>query len=323
MASPNLSAIVSTTLRNRTAKLHDNVSENVALLKRLKSKGKLKLVGGGVDINEPLAYQENSTYKRYSGYETLNVSPSDVISSATYSWRQAAIAVTISGLEQLQNSGKEQFLNLLESRIEVAENTFSNNISADVYSDGTSDGGKQIDGLQAIIADSPATGTVGGINAATYSWWRNYAFDATTDGGTAATSSNIQSYMNDVFVNITRGADKPDLVTADNNYFTLYLESLQAIQRIQSDEFGQAGFTSLKYMNADVLLDGGYGGDAPTNHMYFVNTDYLKFVSHRDRNMTVIGDDRDPVNQDAIVRLIGWAGNLCCSNRFVQGVLKD
>jgi hypothetical protein len=50
MASPNLSEIVTTTLRSRSAKLSDNVSENNALLKRLKARGKLKLIGGGRTI---------------------------------------------------------------------------------------------------------------------------------------------------------------------------------------------------------------------------------------------------------------------------------
>ena len=32
---------------------------------------------------------------------------------------------------------------------------------------------------------------------------------------------------------------------------------LQTIQRITNDKLGQAGFTNLKYMDADVVLDGG------------------------------------------------------------------
>jgi hypothetical protein len=84
-----------------------------------------------------------------------------------------------------------------------------------------------------------------------------------------------------------------------------------------------AGFTSLKYMDADVVFDGGYGGDAPANHMYFINTDYLAWRPHKDRNMTPLNPDRFSVNQDAMVKLIAFAGNLTVSNCFVQGLLKD
>ena len=322
MASPNISEIATTTLESRTKKLADNVTTNNAILRRLNAKGKIKPFSGGRVIYQELEYAENSTYKRYSGYEVLDISPSDVFTAAEFEIKQAAVAVSISGLEELQNSGPEQMIDLLESRIGNAERTMKNNLSADFYSDGTANGGKQIGGLQLLVADTATSGTVGGINRATWSFWQNQSFDASTDGGTAATSSNIQSYMNQLYLRCSRGTDRPDLIIADNNYFRLYWESLQAIQRITSDNQGQAGFMSLKYMDADVVFDGGYGGDAPTNHMYFLNTDYLFWRPHRDRNMVPLNPDRFAVNQDAMVKLIAVAGNMTASNCFLQGVLK-
>lgn len=323
--SSTLTEIVTTTLRNRTGKLADNVTKNNALLNRLKKKGKVKPVSGGRTIVQELEYAENGTFKRYSGYEALNISPSDVFTGAEFNYAQAACAISISGLEMLQNSGEDAIIDLLESRIQNAEKTLVNNIAVDCYSDGTADGGRQIGGLQLLVDSTPSTGTVGGIDASTTvgSFWRNIAFDSTTDGGAAATSANIQSYMNRVYVQLVRGADKPDLIVADNNYWRLYLESLQAIQRIASDEMAQAGFDSLKYMGADVVLDGGYGGGAPTNSMFFLNTDYIYFRPHSDRNFAPLGDDRFAVNQDAMVKLIGFAGNMTVSNRRLQGILTD
>jgi hypothetical protein len=235
--------------------------------------------------------------------------------------------VSISGLEQLQNAGKEQIIDLLEGRVQVAEAQLLNQISAGVYSDGTGNSGKDITGLTAAISTSPTSGTYGGINRATWSFWRNVAFDATTDGGAAATSANIQSYMNRVAVQLVRGTDRPDMIVADNNYYRLFLESLQAIQRITSESSAAAGFTSIKYiaagMNCDVFLDGGIGGSIPTNRMYFINSKYLFLRPHRDSNFVPLGGDRQSVNQDAIVRLMGWAGNLTCSGAQFQGVLAD
>lgn len=322
MASPNLSEIVTTTLRNRSGKLADSVSKNNAILNRLNKRGNIKPFDGGRTIVQELEYAENSTFRRYSGYEQLNIAPSDVFTAAEFDIKQAAVAVSISGLEQLQNSGSERVIDLLESRIKNAERTMQNNISADMYSDGTADGGKQIGGLQSLIADTP-TNTVGGINRSTWAFWKNVSFDATTDGSAAATSSNIQSYMNRVWLQVVRGTDRPDLIIADNNYYRLYWESLQAIQRITSTDMAEAGFSSLKYMDADVVFDGGYGGNAPTNHMYFINTNYLFWRPHRDRNMVPLDPDRFSVNQDAMVKLIGVAGNMTLSNAFTQAVLKD
>lgn len=299
-------------------------TKNNALLNRLKKKGKVKTVSGGRTIVQELEYAENGTYKRYSGYEALNISPSDVFTGAEFNYAQSAVAVSISGLEMIQNSGEEAIIDLLESRIQNAEKTITNNTALDCYSDGTADGGRQIGGLQLLIDSTPATGIVGGIDASTTvgAFWRNIAFSALTDGGAAATAANIQSYMNRVYVQLVRGTDNPDLIVADNNYWRLYLESLQSIQRIQNDEMASAGFANLKYMNSDVVLDGGFGGGAPTNTMYFINTDYLYFRPHVDRFFTPLGDDRFAVNQDAMVKLIGFAGNMTVSNRRLQGVIS-
>lgn len=322
MASPNLDEITTTTLRNRTGKLADNVTENNALLKRLKMRGNVKPVSGGRTIVQELEYAENGTFKRYSGYETLNINPSDVFTAAEFNYAQAAVAVSMSGLEQLQNSGKEAIIDLLGSRIKNAEKTMMNNIAADCYSDGTADGGKQIGGLQLLIDSTPATGTVGGINAATWSFWQNIA-----NTGTTATAANIQGLMNTVALQLVRGTDYADLIIADTNKYGFYLSSLQAIQRITSDQDAGSGFTSLKYFGAgnaaDVVLDGGVGGACPTNSMFFINTNYLHFRPHVDRNFVPIGPERYATNQDAMVKIIGFAGNMTVSNRRLQGVLTN
>ena len=98
MTSPNLSEIVTTTLRARSGKLADNVTRNNALLMRLKERGKAKPFSGGRTIVQEISYAQNGTYKRYSGYEVLNITPSDVFTAAEFPIRQMAVAVSISGL---------------------------------------------------------------------------------------------------------------------------------------------------------------------------------------------------------------------------------
>jgi hypothetical protein len=151
MASPNLGEIITTTLRNRTGKAADSVSKNNALLNRLLEKGRVDTADGGRTIVQEIEYQENGTFKRYAGYDLLNIAPSDVLTAAEYDWKQAVAAISISGLEQMQNSGKEVMIKLLAARIKNAQKTLRNNIALDCYSDGTADGGKQIGGLQAAV----------------------------------------------------------------------------------------------------------------------------------------------------------------------------
>lgn len=320
MASPNLSEIITTTLRNRTGKLADNVTDNNAILYRLKQRGRTKSASGGRTLVQELAYQENSTFMWYSGYDSLDVSATDVMTAAEFDWKQCAAAVTISGLEQLQNSGKEKILDLMENRIDVAEKTMMNQISAGCYADGTGNAGKEIGGLQHLVADAPTSGTVGGINRATWSFWQNQYRDSSTNSVTMS-ATTIQSEMNIMYSRLVRATDRPDLIITDSTLWLFYLGSLQAIQRITNDKMASAGFTNLKFMDADVVLDGGQGGNCPAGHMYFLNSDYIHYRPHSERNMVVLGGERMNTNQDAVVKLIGWAGNMTLSNAALQGVL--
>lgn len=322
MASPGLNEIATTTLRNRTGKLADNMTKNNALLMRMKKRGSIDFADGGRTILQELEYAENSTYQRYAGYEVLNIQPSDVFTAAEFDWKQASVAVTISGLEgDVQNVGQNAIIKLLGSRIKNAEKTMMNNLSIDMYSNGTADSGKQIGGLQLLVADTPTSGVVGGIDAAQWPFWRNQSYSGVTDGGGAVSSTTITGYMDELYLRTSRGNDHPDLWLADNTYFKAYWQSLQAIQRITSTELGEAGFTNLKFMNSDVVFDGGQGGGCPANHMYALNTDYIKFRPSSQRNMVPL-ENVQSINQDAMVQLIVWAGNMTVSNRSLQGVLK-
>jgi hypothetical protein len=321
--SATMTELVTTTLRNRSGELADNVTKNNALLQRLRKKGRVKPVSGGRTIVQEMAFAENGTFKRYSGYETLNIAPSETFTGAEFNYAQAACAISISGLETLMNTGEEAILDLLEERITNGVQTLTNNIAIDCYSDGTADGGRQIGGLQLLIASNPATGTVGGIDRSTTAgtFFRNQKYSGTTDGGVAVSATNITPYMNQLYMKCVRGADKPDLIVADNNYYNFYWQSLQAIQRVAGEDEASAGFMNLKYMGADVFFDGGIGGGAPSNKMYFLNTNYIFYRPHKNRNFVPIGDDRQSVNQDAVVKLLGWAGNMTLSNASLQGVL--
>lgn len=341
MPFPNLSEVTTTTLRNRTGVLQDNVSRNNAVLARLNRKGRIKTFSGGRTIVQELNYANNTTFTWYSGYQTVNINPSQVFTAAEFPIRQAALAVSISGLEELQNSGEEAIIDLLESRVENGEQTFMNGLSNGVYGDGSVSG--SIGGLQLLVAASPTSGTVGGIDRSQWAFFRNIVFSALTNGGAAASAANIIQYMDSLWVQLVRGRDFPDLIIADNNMYKFYLQAMQSIQRVTTDgsapDLAEAGYTSLKYMNSDVVLDGGFQGfsgdplpfelststnsigGAPTNTMYFLNTNYLHWRPHSARNMVPLDPDRFSINQDAMVRLLGWAGNMTLSNAFLQGLL--
>ncbi|MAS09918.1 phage major capsid protein [Salinisphaera sp.] len=322
MAAPNLSEIVTTTLKNRRRKLADNVLEHNPLLRYLNRSGNVDTADGGESLVEELEYAENSTFKYYSGYEALDITPSEVFTAAEFDWKQAAVSVSISGLEMRKNSGRERMIRLLERRIKNAEKTMKNRMSKGIYSDGSADGGKQIGGLQLLVADDPTTGVVGGIDRSAHEFWRNVAFDANADGGAPADETNIQGYMQQVWLDLVRGDDKPSIIMADPLYFSHYWNSLLEIQRITGAEDGESGFESLTFRGPGGSARVYHDHDAPANHMYFLDTDYIFWRPHRDANMTPL-ETRNSINQDAMVRPLIWMGNMTLSNASQQGVLFE
>ncbi len=338
-ANSSITDVIATTIQNRSGKLSDNVTNNNALLRKLRAKGNVRPFSGGNVIFEEIMYIDQSSINAgsYSGYEAINIGVNSPISAAQFSITQYAAAVTMSGLEMLQNASKEQIIDLMEGRVKVTEAQMMNRVDYDCYQDGTGNGGKNLTGLAAAVADNPATGTYGGISRVSWNFWRNQFYRGVTDGGAAVSAANIQAYMTTLGLRCVRGSNMPDLWVASANYYGFYVNSLQAIQRINSADGGVTaggGFPSLKFygggMAADVVLGGGVNGAVdttgtsggePTSHMYALNTDYIFFRPHSDRNFVPIGGERQSVNQDAIVKLIGWAGNITSSGPQFSGVL--
>ena len=315
MATINIGQVATTTLRNRQKKLTDNVLNHNAAFMRLNKKGNIKTVDGGRDIVEELEYAENGTVAWYSGYELFNTTPQDFADAATFDWKQLAGTFVLDGLTQIKNSGKERIINITEKGIKNLEKSLINTAAESVYADGTGSSGKEIGGLQLIVADNPTTGTVGGINRATAGneFWRNqYSAAAATSSG------NILSRMNTMWLSCIRGTDKPDLILADSTEYTFFEAALQQYQRFADASMAEAGFEALKYKTADVVYD----DQCPSKHMYFLNTDYIYLRPHTERQFSTL-DERTSINQDAIVIPVVWAGNMTCSNCSLQGVIID
>jgi len=126
--------------------------------------------------------------------------------------------------------------------------------------------------------------------------------------------------MNTLWASCTRGADSPDLIVAGSTVWAFYMASLQTLQRFTSESSANLGFPSVKFMNADVVLDGGIGGNETATVMHFINTNYLHLRVHKDRNFVPL-KPRSSVSQDAEVTILAAAMNLTCSGAQFQGKL--
>lgn len=325
MPSPStvFTEMVTTSDRTWGSKVTDNVSDNNALLYRMKKKGNIKTVSGGYEIAEPIDYANNGTYQRYSGYDALNTGASDVISSVKYAYQQVALHVTASGRELRMNSGKEQMINLVKARKQNAMRTAANQFAIDLYSDGALS--NQINGLANLIQTN-GQGTVGDINSTTWTFWRNQFKEMTgtnlAASPSAANAISIKADMNQLWLALNRGADKPDLIVMTHDFYALYELGEQQLQRYADGELAKAGFQTLKYKSADVIFDDNTNFATTGERAYFVNTDYLYLVQHKEAAWTM-DSEKTPVNQDSVIIPMYWMGNLVTTQRSLQGILFD
>lgn len=311
---PSISALVTTTLKNRASEIADNVTANTALLYLLKEKGRLILLDGGDELYEPLSYAENTNTSWYSGADVLPVAAQALLTSAVFQWKMMSSQIVFTGEEKLKNSGKSKVLDIVKSKMEVSKSSMLNLMHEGLYSDGTGYGGKQLTGLDLLCPVDPTTGTYGGIDRSEFNFWRPVAYDCAA----TPSASTIIGYMAGCYNQLVRGKDMPDIIPFGSTIFSTFEAALEDHKRFTDSKLGQAGFQALKYKGADVVLE---NSECAATDGYFLNTNYLKLKVHKDRNMVPIDGDggkRMATNQDAEVIIIGWMGNLVCSNSSLQ-----
>ena len=322
-----LQEVFSLALEDRSKGYQDLVSNSNAILYMMKKKGQFKTFSGPT-IRERLLYAESGTYTRYSGYQYLNPAPAELMNDAEFTPKLAAVSVTLSGEDILQNSGSNQLLDIMEAHIDAAEQELQDRFVEDLHGDGTL--ANQVGGLQLAIPTDPTSGTYGGISRADNAIWRTAAYDAHSafSGITQVNSASIKTILDNIMIERSRGQKGPNMICMSQEHYIAYTAATVAIQRIQDEnELGKLGFTNLKYYGAgksvDVVLEGGIGSAMPANTTYFIDTSGLKFRYHPDRNFVKFGGKQTPVNQDAMVQHIGFYGNLVQSNPLHMAKLFD
>jgi len=305
MANPNYDALLSTTLANYRRELEDNVFTARPLTAWLTKRGNIQMRRGGAKIVIPLMTGQNAASNSYSGYDAISTTASTGITAAEFNWKQYAATIAISGLEEAQNNGEEEVIDLLEAKIMQAEETIAEKFDLMFMLDGTGNTGKDWGGLATYV---DATSTIGNINSTTETWWRSYV-DSTA--GVLTIGDMTKAYNT-----VSRGNDHPDLILTTQTLFEKYESLLQPQMRFTDTETGDGGFQNLLFKGAVMMFD----ANVQSGVMYFLNSKYLKLIGHSDRWFTPTPFVR-PNNQDARYAQILCYGNLTISNRARQGKL--
>jgi hypothetical protein len=323
--------VLSMALEDRSAGYQDLVSNDNALLATIKRKGGWKTYSGP-RIRETLQIGKQVA-QWYSGFDQLLNPAIDLFNDAFFEPKMVVVPIVLSYQEILNNQGDAQLLDVLDSYIKAAENSLKDTLDAGIYSDGTTNGGKQITGLAKAVPIITTSGTYGGIDRNLATIWQTKTYDAQTAAtaiGTQVNSTTIRPFLNYVMMKQSRGRDYADLLIMSPEHYAAYDAATLAIQR-QTNEtnLGKLGFSALEYIGggkrAEIVLDGGIGSNMPANTTFGLNTDSFTMRYHPQRNFAPLfdGDGQQPIDKDCIAQFISFMGELTMVNPLFNWRLYD
>lgn len=307
MPNANFDNIVATTLKKYFApngKAVDNIFKRSAALDWLKNSAKLDAQGGGTAV-APLQYAANGSFQYYSDYDALTpIHGEQILTAAEYSWKQAAIFVPMSGMEEAKNNGDRAIINLLKTKIENAERTAAEAFeTAFLTLDGTTASGKAWGGLPLLVGDNTSSiTTVGGINCTTDAWWRSPTTPVLT-----AYSLTLHS---NAYNSVSWPGDMCDFEITTQALWEKYEAALQPLQRFTDPKTAEAGFSNLIHRGAKVV----WSDLMPATYWYFLNSRHVN-LAVLDGNWMKFRGFIEPFDRDAKYGLITNYGTFITNER--------
>lgn len=307
----NYDDLISTTFQNYAPRIQDNFYNALALWHMLNKAGGVKFYDGGESAVIPVLFADNTTATALvSGYSDISVTPQNNVTVAQYLYRQYAVSVTISRRELLANNGPAQAISLLRAKSESAELALRNLLNTHAFSDSSAIPGAVL-GLQEAFPNTLASGTVGGIAKATYSFW--LAQGGSTSGDCSnAFGTNGRQRMATVYNQCSGGSsDHPTMIATNRSTYENYERTIEPIERLTpgAGTTGDPRFEMLKFRGALIFFDIA----APANVMYFLNPKYYFLQVHRGDHFYAHDFVKFP-NQLGIVAQISWTGQIMISN---------
>ena len=236
-----LDSLYTTTFQLRRKEIVDQVFLSTPFWYLLTKGGKRRTEQGGRWIEVPLAYSKNETVKYFGKGDTISIQDTDPLTVARWNWKYLAGTIARYFVDDQRNRGRGAVINLMNAKIDNLQRSLIDKMEVSLFGDGTGDSGKAIDGLGNIVAIAPGTGTVAGINRASYDWWRNNYKNMSGE----AASVYLRKRMNTMFNDCGRlgeGVSRfPTLMICAQNVYEMYENELVEIKQIVNKELGDLG----------------------------------------------------------------------------------
>lgn len=313
MALPT-NQITAITHRYIIPKVQDNVYGSNSALARFNRPSKKMIISGGSDIQAPVYSSSNTSGGWFSGYENLDTTETDNISSATFNWKEAYEAIRISQLDEAKSNGEAAAVRLIFAKAKLGEMAMRDRLVGGIFSDGATGvgGTKEILGLQATLS---ATSTYGSIAVADLPSWAAQVAD---NGGTnrALTMNLLQASHGAA----TFDDEHPTVYYMKQSIYDVLWGLFQPFQRLAgSAEMAKLGFENVIELNGVPCLVDSH---MLANNIFGVNENMVKLAVHK--NYDMIMDNLDKVEGSATsLGRIFWKGNLVCHGRRYNFKLAD
>lgn len=322
-----LDNLYTTTWQNRQEGIGDNIFAATPFFFWLKDKGKIKPVRGGrfIEINLEYAANPNIAWIGKGGVVSLN--DYQFLTVAQYQWRYLTASLVRFGVDDQQNSGEAQVMSYMNSKMSNSEQALITEMETRLAGGlgtanpgGTTAFGAAIDGLQALVNNTPATPgiPVGGIDSgsAGFSWWQNQTNNMNAVSFASSGVARMRTTLNNCMNN--RKMDRPDIILSDQSTFEQYENANLSYYRITNNKLADAGFENQTFKGIPMVWS-----PALTQIMYFLNTNFLEFKYDPAYYFALTEWKPIPNQVNDRAAQVVLAGQLVTNRRKVQGVIYN
>lgn len=263
------------------------------------------------------------------------------VEQARYPWRETHVGLTMTYTELLhdgisvvdnslantvKHSRREltSIVGLLEDKLEDLGEVYLRGLDNMFHGDGTADALGFV-GIGAYIAANPTVGTVGGLNAATKTWWRNRAATAAHAGAggqgaitSASTSGGVLAqFLTKEYMQLRKYGGKPDLFIAGIDF----IDALQ-IEMRANGLYSQSGFTGggdvamgdVMFKGMKIVHDPWLDDNSLAKRGYLIDTSAI-FLNKLEGEWKRMHSPDRPADKFVVYRSLTSHGQVCCSRR--------
>lgn len=317
MATPaeQLDQMLTSTFAHHRPGIADQFTTRTSILAALETNGKVE-VDGGESIKQALLFEGNDTVEFYEDYDLFDTTPQDGLAHAIYDWKNLNGTVVISGPEIRKNSGREQFIDLVDTKFKQLEKSLLKQISDAFWA--TAPASNAFLSIPVIVGN---TGVLGGVDSATETWWQSVVKAGPADLTTNAGVKVLNNLYNSLWIE----GSSPDFEFTTQANFEAYEQLAVPQIRFQQTKMMDLGFEVIAHKTAEVVMEPGVPapGGSDGGFWYMLNIkDHLEFVQHRGTWLKKL-DTQRPYNQDAYVTPVISMGNLVTDERRAHGVITQ